>query len=118
MILVNEVLDSCKRKSGKEGWMVIKIDLEKAYDRLEWSFITHTLSAFNFPLDIVELIMHCVSSTSMSIIHNTSLFETFYSTRGIRHDDPFHHISSSFALKSLLVSLTRPRRGALGTLLR
>ena len=29
--------------------MVVKIDLEKIYDRLEWSFIRDTLGLFKFP---------------------------------------------------------------------
>lgn len=32
-----------KRKTGAKGIMAIKIDLEKAYDRLKWSFVRDTL---------------------------------------------------------------------------
>ena len=47
-----------------------KIDLEKAYDRLEWSFIYKILRVFRFPQNIIKLIMSCVSSTSISILVN------------------------------------------------
>ena len=36
--------------------MVIKIDLKKAYDHLEWSFIKMVLEHFNFPSNIINLI--------------------------------------------------------------
>ena len=43
-IIVQELIHSMSKKKGKEGLMAIKIDLEKAYDRLEWSFIRDTCS--------------------------------------------------------------------------
>lgn len=38
-LIPQEVIHSMKKKRGKSGWMTIKIDLEKAYDRLKWEFI-------------------------------------------------------------------------------
>ena len=38
-IIAQEVIHSLNKKKGKVGYMVLKIDLEKAYDKLEWSFI-------------------------------------------------------------------------------
>lgn len=38
-IIVQELIHSISRKKGTVGYMAIKIDLEKAYDKLEWSFI-------------------------------------------------------------------------------
>ena len=52
--------------------MVVKIDLEKAYDHLEWSFIKIVLGHFGFPENIINLIMNCVSTTSMGVNLNPS----------------------------------------------
>lgn len=68
--------------------MVIKIDLEKAYDRLEWSFIRNVLNAANFPSKLIQLIMSCVSSTSTSILFNGGTLNPFLPLRGIRQRDP------------------------------
>ena len=38
VIIVQEIIHTMARKKGKGGVMEIKLDLEKAYDRLEWSF--------------------------------------------------------------------------------
>ena len=39
------------RKSGPKGHVALKLDLEKAYDRLKWSFIRKLLNSFKTPLD-------------------------------------------------------------------
>ena len=38
-----------RKKKGKQGYVVIKVDFEKAYDRMEWNFIHKVLQAFKFP---------------------------------------------------------------------
>ena len=68
--------------------MAIKIDLEKAYVRLEWSFIRETLSLFKLPKDLITLIMSCVSSSSIAILFNKGALESFRPSRGIRQGDP------------------------------
>lgn len=60
----------------------------KAYDRLEWSFILKVLRAFYFPQALIELIMSCVSSSSISILFNGGKLEAFKRSRGIRQGDP------------------------------
>ncbi|KAL4279047.1 hypothetical protein GQ457_03G014760 [Hibiscus cannabinus] len=42
VVLIQEVIHSMRRKRGEIGWMAIKLDLEKAYDRIEWPFIEDT----------------------------------------------------------------------------
>ena len=64
--------------------MVIKIDLEKAYDRLEWCFIRTVLDHFGFPKNFSELILSCISTTSTSLLFNCSKLEVFSPSRGIR----------------------------------
>ena len=64
--------------------MTIKIDLEKVYDRLEWSFIRDTLSLFRFPSHLIKLIMSCVSSLSISILFNGGALDPFLPSRGNR----------------------------------
>ena len=48
-IIVQELIHSISRKKGKVGYMAIKIDLEKAYYKLEWSFIRDMLLRTNLP---------------------------------------------------------------------
>ena len=47
--LAQEILHDMRKKRGKKGWMGLKIDMGKAYDRLEWCFLEKVLRAFSFP---------------------------------------------------------------------
>lgn len=49
MIITQEIIHTMSKKKGKIGFMAIKIDLEKAYDRLEWHFIRDMLNLYCFP---------------------------------------------------------------------
>lgn len=62
--------------------MIIKKDLEKAYDRLKWSFIREVLYRANLPPDLIRMIMSCVSSSSTSILFNGVVLEPFLLLRG------------------------------------
>jgi len=70
IIVMQEILHAMRRKSGHKGWMAIKLDLKKAYDRLRWEFIRDTLTRMNLPSLLVKVIMNCVTSSSLSILWN------------------------------------------------
>ena len=88
VLIAQELFYALDGKKGKEGYMAIKIYLEKAYDRLEWCFIHKVLQAYHFPQNIVKVIMGCVSSTKISIMFNGGALESFNPSRGIRQGDP------------------------------
>ena len=87
-IIVQEIIHSLSKKRGNVGYMALKIDLEKAYDKLEWSFIRDMMIRANFPEDLVELIMSCVSTILTKIMVNGEALEPIYLSRGIRQGDP------------------------------
>lgn len=57
--------------------MPFKIDLEKSYDRVEWSFLKTTLDDFGFPPATIKLIMFCISSSSLSLLCNGTKLPKF-----------------------------------------
>lgn len=71
-----------------EKYMAIKIDFEKAYDRLRWNFIQDTLLEIRFPQLLVEVIMQCITTSSMKVLWNRDPIESFTASRGIRQGDP------------------------------
>lgn len=48
-VLAQELFHSMKHKTGYRGVMSIKLDMQKAYDRLEWAFILKVLRCFGLP---------------------------------------------------------------------
>lgn len=71
---------------------MIKIDLEKAFDRINWSFILSTLAFFNFPQSWIDLISSCLSSVNHSILLNGGTTTPFSPKCGIRQGDPISPI--------------------------
>ena len=75
------------KTKGRGGYMALKIDLEKAYDKLEWSFIKDMLIRFNLSRKLIDLIMSYISSVSTSLLFNGGDLEPFMPARGIRQGD-------------------------------
>lgn len=73
--------------------MVIKMDMEKAYDIMDWNFIQQTLIGFCFPNNIINLIMNCITTIKFSILINGTPPSTdnIIPTRGIRYGYPLSH---------------------------
>ena len=68
--------------------MTIKIDLEKAYDRINWDFLWDTLSDVGFLDWLIQIIKVYVSSPSMHILWNGLVSESFTPSKGLREGDP------------------------------
>lgn len=75
-------------KKKKKGVMALKLDMSKAYDRLEWSFVGKTLSAKGYPQSMVSLIMRCIPSVSYQVLIKGQPSTSFCPNRGLRQGDP------------------------------
>jgi hypothetical protein len=87
-ILAHELLHSFKTKKGKGGFMFLNLDMEKAFDKMEWGFILSVMSKLGFHSSWINWIRVCISSSTFSILINGSPFGLFSPTRGLRQGDP------------------------------
>jgi len=86
LVVAQEVIHSLKGK--KEKGMMIKLDLSKDYDRLNWNFLKATLRAFGFNNRWIEWIYNMIKTPSFSILLNGTPTATFNATRGLKQGDP------------------------------
>lgn len=84
IIVAQEMVHSMARMKGNKMFMSIKIDLEKAYDRINWNFVKNCLEDCKFPPNLIQIIRDCISSPSYKILWNGDKTDIFTPTRGIR----------------------------------
>lgn len=77
-----------KKKKGKKWVIALNLDMSKAYERIEWSFMEKTLTAMGYPSKMVEIIMRCVLSVSYQILINGQTSSSFNLERGLKQGDP------------------------------
>lgn len=81
VLVAYECTHYLQRKKGKTGACAIKIDMAKAYDRVEWEYLRRIMLKLGFNDTFVSLIMRCVTSVSFSIKVNGVLSSVFCPSR-------------------------------------
>ena len=84
VVISQEAVHSFKKKKKTKGFLGIKIDFQKAYDRMEWKFLSLTLKAFGFSNKFTNLINPCLSTVQYSVLLNGGKCPSFTQSRGLR----------------------------------
>jgi hypothetical protein len=69
--------------------VLCKLDLDKAYDHVNWDFLLYLLSKCGFEEKLIDWIAPCISTVRFSILINGSPSGFFNSSCGLKHGDPF-----------------------------
>lgn len=68
--------------------MAIKLDMSKAYDRIEWLYLKAMLSKLGYDSWWIHLIAQCVCTVSYNTIHDSRDIGPILPSRGLRQGDP------------------------------
>ncbi|RVX07973.1 putative ribonuclease H protein [Vitis vinifera] len=86
VLIANEVIDSIFKNN--ESGILCKLDIEKAYDNVDWTFILTVMQKMGFREKWIRWIKWCISTTSFSVLVNGTPTGFFQSSRGLRQGDP------------------------------
>jgi hypothetical protein len=87
VLLTQELLHTLDDKV-RGGNVMLKLDMAKAYDRMDWGFIYSILAEFGFDQLWIDRIRRCISECRFSVLLNGRPCGFFSSTRGLRQGDP------------------------------
>lgn len=107
MLIANELIDSRKRPEN-EG-VIFNIDMVKAYDHMECSFVDYMLFQFGFEETWQKWIHECISTTSFSVLFNGLPSKLFKTSGRIRQGYPFSSFLFNLVVEALSVLLVKAR---------
>jgi hypothetical protein len=87
-LIAFESLHTIRQQHAKRPFFALKIDMMKAYDRVEWKYLYGCLSRLGFDSFWISSVMRCVTNVRYAVRVNGDLTEPVVPSRGIRQGDP------------------------------
>lgn len=88
-LIAHELVRRIKmQKKGKVFMAALKVDMYKAYDKVDWRFLNWLLEKMDFPQKFRNWIMQCVTTVSYSLLINGEPSRKFKPSCGLKQGDP------------------------------
>ncbi|GJY09132.1 putative reverse transcriptase domain-containing protein [Tanacetum coccineum] len=106
ILITQELMHNYHRNRGPPR-CAFKIDIQKAYDTVDWRFLGCVLKYFGFHPLMIKWIMACVTSTSFSLNLNGDIHGFFKGKRGLRQGDPLSPYLFTLIMEVLTLMIKR-----------
>ena len=93
--------------TGKTRFMALKLDMSKAYDRVEWRYMEKVLVKMGFCDKWMKHMMECIKTATYSILINVEPHGNIIPSRGLRQGDPLLPYLFLFCNKGLHGLITK-----------
>jgi len=88
VLIAQEGLHSMRYRNAGKKLMAIKVDMERAYDMMQWDFLRVVMGKFGFSDQFVASVMGCITDPNFAVLVSESPTSWFQSNVGLRQGDP------------------------------
>jgi hypothetical protein len=107
VVTLHETLHELHRKN-KDG-IILKLDFEKAYDKIRWPFLQQVLRMKGFSDVWCSWIQKVVSKGSVAVKVNDEYGDYFQTKKGVRQGDPLSPILFNIVVDMLAILINRAK---------